>query len=309
MCTTTSRHDTTSRFPTEKKKPPASACHELKQYFLHHDERVDVFRRSMRQMTEKARLQYQGSKKYTIHDKYKWKEALQLPRTLDPSKNLHLFYRGDAVSLCCEKYVNDNVVEYFMKYLLNQRMHRRKCKVCMPPIIAKFVEMATGSVLSHAINDNHIVRTAERAIPIGFFEDKGFLLVPVNYPLNVHWMLVIVHGHPSRKMFLEIRDDSDDSKNPVASNRWRLHAAKCVAAFIQKVLTMREKYNKKQLKFVLRIVPCEHTGRNSCGIHVVAQTALFARNLRFNLRADSDFVGIIRQWMIQHILLSNNPPL
>jgi hypothetical protein len=36
---------------------------------------------------------------------------------------------------------------------------------------------------------------------------------------------------------------------------------------------------------------------------------LFARNLRFNLRADSDFVGIIRQWMIQHILLSNNPPL
>ena len=301
----TQHHD----FLRRRRKPRASDSHELKQYFLHHDERVDNFRRSMRQMTENARLKYKGSKKYTIHDKLKWKEALVLPRTLDPSNNLHRFYRGDAVSLCCEKYVNDNVVEYFMKYLLNQRINRRKCKVCMPPIISKFVEMTTGSVLSHDIHDNHIVRCAERAIPIGFFKDKGFLLVPVNYPLNVHWMLVIVHGQPSRKIFLEIRDDSDDSKNPVASKRWRLHVAKCVAAFIQKVLTMREEYKNKQLEFVLRIVPCEHTGRNSCGIHVVAQTALFARNLRFHLRADSDFVGIIRQWMLQHILLSNNPPL
>ena len=170
-----------------------------------------------------------NKEKYTIKDSASWATVPKLKSVgttrSDPTR---VFKRGDAVALCDYGFINDNVVEHFSKYFVeeNPKVHvvtHTQIEYMMDTQTGEFRPKPVRAYTSHCRN----------AIPEGHLENGGYVCVMYNYPTGLHWVFVAVSGKPSQGTIqIQIRNDLGRDDEIFEKNR---HVGLCVAKVFHKV--------------------------------------------------------------------------
>ena len=169
--------------------------------------------------------------KYSIRDSVAWATVPKLTSVgtarSDPTC---AFKRGDAVALCTYRFINDNVVEHFSKYFVEENP---KVHVLTHTQIAYMIDTKTGAFKTKPVRQ--FTSHCRNAIPDGHLESGGYVCVMYNYPSDLHWVFVAVSGKPSLGTIqIQIRNDMGRSEEVYKNNR---HVGLCVAKVFHKVIS------------------------------------------------------------------------
>lgn len=164
-------------------------------------------------------------------------------------------------------------------------------------------------------------RWADNVIPPGHLENGGIVIVAMNYPTNVHWIWGALTG--CNPPVMEIRNDSMTEYDP-----WALAASTYMCnSFVQvrhisfsSFLLMAPYHScshvihtqilKARYPALDRIIVnrkrCVHHPMNACGLHVIAQTMLFAEGKENTHRVTKAMVRKLRFFIIHFLRQSAN---
>ena len=162
---------------------------------------------------------------------------------------------------------------------------------------------------NHKTSQRSFQRWADYVIPRGHLEDGGIVIVAINYPTNMHWIWGGLTGW--NPPVLEIRTDSmtkDDTWAIVGSTFMAnsvLQVRYVMSPFHSSSDIMHTQILKPRYPALDRITVnrkrCVHHPGNACGLHVIAQTMLFAEGKEKTHRVTKTMVQKLRFFIINYL--------
>ena len=206
--------------------------------------------------------------------------------------------QAQLATIAVEDYVGGDILEYFIRHFESKI---KNSKVHIPsPLFMAALFYDQKSDKPSKLDFRRIGKDQSILVPEGFFQKGGTAVLPMNYPVNSHWITTSVTTRPPNRL-PEVFEFKIQHGHQECRDRNDPIVAPLLAHMMETVMTQRQPNPEKARQYVVKSCKCEPQSTNGCAMRVVAQVILHLMGWTKKYKVDMTFDKALRDWMFHYI--------